>query len=214
MNRNDPMAAAPGRTPLQEQLMGIADRPTALDAFRQARRTFLRGQRIDMGRLSQALGVNRATLYRWVGSRDQLLVEVIWSLSRGTFEKLLEDPAVHQPGRSRSASVLDAYVHAVIGNSGMQTFVQSEGELALRLLTTRATDYQSRLLAFVRRLLAEDLDAGRLKTEIPLEDLTYIVVRILESYVYLSLITGERPDADRAARVLQALLPTANQASS
>ncbi len=96
----------------------------------------------------------------------------------------------------------------------MQTFVQSEGELALRLLTTRATDYQSRLLAFVRRLLAEDLDAGRLKTEIPLEDLTYIVVRILESYVYLSLITGERPDADCAARVLQALLPPANQAGS
>jgi hypothetical protein len=48
-----------------------------------------------------------------------------------------------------------------------------------------------------------------MRTEIPLEDLTYVVVRIIESYVYLSLITGEEPDADRASRVLHALLPAA-----
>ena len=209
MNRDNPMVAALARTPLQEQLMGTASRPPALDAFRRARRAFLNGQRVDMGRLSHDLGVNRATLYRWVGSRDQLLVEILWSLSLRTFEKVLADPAAIQPGRSRSASVLDAWLRAVVGNSGMQAFVQNEGELALRLLTTRATDYQSRLLSFIRGLLTEDLDAKRVQTEIPLEDLTCVVVRVIESYVYLSLITGEQPDADRASRVLQALLPQA-----
>jgi hypothetical protein len=74
---------------------------------------------------------------------------------------------------------------------------------------TRATDYQSRLLSFIRGLLAEDLDAERVQTQIPLEHLTYVVVRVIESYIYLSLITGEQPDADRASRVLQALLPQA-----
>jgi AcrR family transcriptional regulator len=208
------MASASARTPLQEQLTGIASRPTALDAFRRARRAFLDGQRIDMGRLSHDLRVNRATLYRWVGSRERLLVEILWSLSQRTFEKLLADPAVTEPAGSRSASVLDAWVHAVIANPGMQAFVQNEGELALRLLTTRATDYQSRLLGFVRSLLAEDLDARRVQTTIPLEDLAYVVVRIIESYVYLSLITGELPDADRAGRVLRALLPPADHAGS
>jgi hypothetical protein len=38
------------------------------------------------------------------------------------------------------------------------------------------------------------------------------VVRIIESYVYLSLITGEEPDADRASRVLHILLPPAREA--
>jgi AcrR family transcriptional regulator len=215
MNSDRPVAQAQPRTPLQEQLTGIASRPTALDAFRRARRTFLAGQRVDMGRLADDLGVNRATLYRWVGSREQLLVEILWSLSHRTFEKLLADSAMSgprqppQPERSRSASVLDAWLHAVIGNAGMRAFVQGEGELALRLLTTRVTDYQSRLRGFVGVLIAEDLDAGRMRTEIPLEDLTYVVVRIIESYVYLSLITGEEPDADRASRVLHALLPPA-----
>jgi hypothetical protein len=91
----------------------------------------------------------------------------------------------------------------------MRAFVQGEGELALRLLTTRVTDYQSRLRGFVGGLIAEDLDARRVRTEIPLEDLTYVIVRIIESYIYLSLIIGEEPDADRASRVLHALLPPA-----
>ncbi|MGY1807684.1 QsdR family transcriptional regulator [Blastococcus sp. SYSU D00669] len=201
------------RTPLQDQLEGGGGRPTALEAFKRARRTFLAGERVDMGLLARDLGVNRATLYRWVGSRDQLLVEVLWSLARRTFERLLADPATALPGRSRVASVLDAWVHGVIANRGMQVFVESEGELALRLLTTRATDYQSRLLAQVRELLVEDLDAGRVRSEIPLDDLTYVVVRILESYVYLTLITGEQPDPDRAGRVLHALLPPGGPAA-
>jgi AcrR family transcriptional regulator len=212
MNRNTPLVAGPAATPLQEQLLGIASRPTALDAFRRARRTFLDGQHVDMGRLSRDLGVNRATLYRWVGSREQLLVEILWSLSRRTFEKLLADPALAAPGGSRSAVVLDAWLHAVIRNPGMQAFLQREGDFALRLLTTRASDYQSRLLGFIRALLADDLDHERVRSAVPPEDLTYVIVRIIESYVYLSLITGEQPDADRAGRVLRALLPPADPA--
>jgi hypothetical protein len=38
-------------------------------------------------------------------------------------------------------------------------------------------------------------------------DLPYVLVRIMESYVYLSLITGDEPDAARASRVIHALLP-------
>ena len=91
------------KTPLQEQLAGTAGRPVALEAFRRARRTFLAGQRVDMGELARDLGINRATLYRWVGSRDQLLVEIVWSLADRTFDGLLDAAGV-QPGRSRSAS--------------------------------------------------------------------------------------------------------------
>jgi hypothetical protein len=39
----------------------------ALGALALGRCRFLRGDRVDMGRLAQDLGVNRATLYRWVG---------------------------------------------------------------------------------------------------------------------------------------------------
>jgi hypothetical protein len=95
----------------------------------------------------------------------------------------------------------------VIANTGMCQFIEAEGELALRLLTTRASDFQARLLDLVHTLIADDLARGLLRTELPVEDLGFVVVRVMESYIYLGLITGERPDPERAARVVRALLP-------
>jgi AcrR family transcriptional regulator len=193
-------------TPLQQLLSGAAPpRRSALDAFSRARRMFLAGQRVDMGVLARDLGVNRATLYRWVGSRDQLLTEILWSLMRRTADRLLEAETAAAPGRA--ARVIDGLIRAVIANTGMCQFIETEGELALRLLTTRASDFQARLLDLVHTLIADDLARGLLRTELPVEDLGFVVVRVMESYIYLGLITGERPDPERAARVVRALLP-------
>src|SRR5947207_13651684 len=84
----------PPSTRLQRQLAspGEFSRSTPLDAFRLARRKFLAGERIDMGGLADELGVNRVTLYRWAGSRAQLLVEVVWSVAARTLETI--DPGV------------------------------------------------------------------------------------------------------------------------
>ncbi|MCO1656551.1 QsdR family transcriptional regulator [Pseudonocardia humida] len=195
-------------TPLQRQLAGAAPaRPTALDAFALARRAFLKGCRIDMGVLARELGVNRATLYRWVGSRDKLLVEVIWYLMRRTADRVIaEDDG---PPGGRAARIVESLLHAVIGNRGMQQFIESEGELALRLLTTKASDYQARLVGLAHGLITDDLERGCLRTDVPADDLAFAVVRIMESHVYIGLITGERPDPERATRVVRALLPPA-----
>jgi hypothetical protein len=207
-----PRAPRPADTPLQRQLAGTAAaRPTALDAFRQARRAFLAGDRVDMQALARALTVDRATLYRWVGSRDQLLSEILWSLMDPTITRLRTDhchsgPPV-APGQSPAAAVITGTVRAVIANPGMQRFLDREGDLALRLLTTKASDFESRLIGLIGGLVREEAAAGRLHPSVPLDDLPYVLVRIMESYVYLGLITGEHPDPDRAARVINALLP-------
>jgi AcrR family transcriptional regulator len=194
-------------TPLQQLLSGAAPpRRSALDAFSRARRMFLAGQRVDMGALARDLGVNRATLYRWVGSRDQLLTEILWSLMRRTADRLLE---AETGEAGRAARVIDGLLRAVIGNAGMQQFIETEGDLALRLLTTKASDFQARLLDLLHSLIAHELDRGQLCTELPADDLTFVVVRIMESYIYIGLITGERPDPDRAGRVIAALLRAA-----
>src|SRR4028119_1117642 len=49
--------------------------------LRLARRRLAAGERLEMGALAAELGVNRVTLYRWVGSRERLLVEVLWSMA-------------------------------------------------------------------------------------------------------------------------------------
>jgi AcrR family transcriptional regulator len=202
----------PADTPLRRQLTGTAtERPTALDAFRQARQTFLAGERVDMRALARTLDVDRATLYRWVGSRDQLLTEILWSLLSQTIESLRA--AGSDGGRSPAAAVITQTVRCVIADTAMQRFLEREGDLALRLLTTKATDFEARLVVLLSRLITEDLAAGRLKPAVPAGDLPYILVRIMESYIYLGLITGASPDPDGAARVINALLPPGDQSS-
>ena len=206
------MAARHAGTPLQSQLAGTATaRPTALDVFRLARRTFLAGERVDMQALARTLNVDRATVYRWVGSRDQLLTEILWSLIDPTIADLRKahcragQPSA--PGQSPAAAVITGAIRAVIANPGMQCFLDREGDLALRLLTTKASDFEARLVALIAGLVSDEASAGRLAAAVPLDDLPYVLVRIMESYIYLGLITGEHPDPDRAARVIHALLP-------
>ncbi len=89
----------------------------------------------------------------------------------------------------------------------MQRFLDREGELALRLLTTNASDFETRLIGLIGELIREEAASGRLTAAVPIDDLPYVLVRIMESYIYLGLITGEHPDPGRAARVINALLP-------
>ncbi|HEX6457512.1 MAG TPA: QsdR family transcriptional regulator [Thermoleophilaceae bacterium] len=181
-----------------------ADRPTADDAFRLARRKFLGAERIDMSALAGELGVNRVTLYRWVGSRNRLLVEVVWSVGQRTLEKV--DASVKARGAERVVQVVTRFLDAVITSEGMRRWLAEEGELAMRLLTRHDTGFQPRLIDWVYGLLRQESAAGRLSLPADLHEVAYVIVRLIESYTYLDLITGEDPDAQRAEPILRLLL--------
>src|SRR3954454_19211921 len=130
---------APPTTPLRRQLAGeaVERRPAALDAFLAARRKFLAGERVDMTSLAVELGVNRVTLYRWVGSREQLLVEVVWSLARRTLDDLV---AAHPRGEGRVVKILMGFLEATLAHPGMQRWLAEEGESAMRVPRPHGTD--------------------------------------------------------------------------
>ncbi len=157
-----------------------------------------------MSALAKELGINRVTLYRWVGSREQLLVELIWSLAERTLEKL--DAASGASGAERVVKAAAGFVDAVIANPGMQYWLAEEGESAMRLLTLRDAGYQVRLIGWHERLLREEAEAGRLELPADLHEVAYVIVRLIESYVYLDLITGEAPQAQRAEPLMRMLL--------
>ena len=182
----------------------MLQRATAQDALLLARRRFQAAERIDMGAIADELGVNRVTLYRWVGSRDRLLVEVLWSLAEATLAA--EDRRVTAAGAERIVQVVTRFIEDCLTNAGMQRLLSEEGERTMRLLTRRDTGFQPRLIDAIHRLLAQETDAGRLALPVDLREVAYVVVRLIESYVYLDLITGEEPDARRAEPVLRLLL--------
>jgi len=182
----------------------VTPRPTAEDALRAARRRFLAPERLDMSALADELGVNRVTLYRWIGSRDRLLVEVIWTLGARALREV--DEGVSARGAERVVQVVSRFIDAVNANAGMQRWLAEEGEHAMRLLTRREPGFQPRLIAAVRALLDEEATAGRLELPVDLGELAFVIVRLIESYTYLDLITGERPEPGRAEPILRMLL--------
>ena len=181
----------------------VVRRPTVLDAFAAARRRFAAGERIDMQGLADELGINRVTLYRWVGSREQLITEVLWSATTKSFDRYR---ASRRGKGSPAARALSAFVRDVNAHPGMRQLLRDEPDFALTLLTSANGDYQHRYLQLIRELIDADRRAGVVSSEIPLDDLAYTAVRITESYIHTRAITGEPPDARRAEVVLRVLL--------
>ncbi|MFZ7087710.1 QsdR family transcriptional regulator [Curtobacterium sp. RRHDQ10] len=179
--------------------------PDALRAFRSARHRFIDGDRIDMGRLAAELGVDRTSLFRWVGNRDQLLSEVLWSLAVPTLDAA--DRAVTATGPARIVGVLSHFVVDLIEASYFRVFLTREPSRALRLLTTTDSDVQRRFIAVVTSLVDEEQAAGRLDpAPLSARELASLLVRISESFTYADLISGEPPSADRARAAFEYIL--------
>jgi AcrR family transcriptional regulator len=157
-----------------------------------------------MTAIADELDINRVTLYRWVGSREQLLVEVLWSLAERVLAWAQEQ--VEASGGERIVQVIIRFLDRVIVDPGMQRFLFEEGELAMRLLTRADHEFQPRLTAAVHEVLRNEDEAGALDLRVDLEELAFAIVRIIESYTYLDLILGEKPDAARAEPILRLLL--------
>ncbi|WP_375401612.1 QsdR family transcriptional regulator [uncultured Amnibacterium sp.] len=176
----------------------------AARAFRAARHRFLGGERVDMGQLAARLGVERTSLFRWVGNRDELLAEVLWSLAVPTIDQM--DAAVPLHGADRVQQLLSRFVDALIENTAFRTFLAREPARALRLLTARHSPVHRRFVAVVEALLQEELAAGFMLPVLPAHDLAGVLVRIAESFAYADLIAGEVPDAARASAAFALVL--------
>lgn len=178
---------------------------SALRAFREARHTFIAGSRIDMGALATSLGVDRTSLFRWVGNRDRLLSEVLWSLAVPTFDAAAA--AAAPAGAARIVDVLDRFTADLIDAPYFRSFLTREPARALRLLTTTESDVQSRFVGRVTALVDEQRAAGAFDpSPLSAEELARLLVRISESFTYADLISGETPDPERARATFEYVL--------
>ncbi|MBT0994053.1 hypothetical protein KIN34_07105 [Cellulomonas sp. DKR-3] len=178
--------------------------PDAVHAFRLARETFIAGERIDMGRLALRIGIDRTSLFRWVGNRDSLLSEVLWSLAVPTLSQA-DATARDRRGADRVVAVLTAFVRDLIAAPYFRDFLRREPARALRLLTTNESEIQRRYVAVAEKLVRDEL-GERPFGRVPPHDLAYLLVRISESFTYADLITGDAPSVERARAAFELVL--------
>jgi AcrR family transcriptional regulator len=193
-------------THLERQLAGEpVAQPTPLDCFRDARQRFLAGDRLDMGDIARSSGVSRATLYRWVGSRDRLLGEILGSIADAAFSQA--DRSASGTGADRVLDVLKLFFEGVLRSAPYRRFVEAEPQLALRLCTSKAGPVQGRLIRRIESLLErENVPAVDELGQLTRADLAYALLRLGEAFVYSDVITGSEPDVDRALPLFSRLL--------
>jgi AcrR family transcriptional regulator len=203
-------------TALQLHLSGAARaQPGPLDVFREARRRFLQGRRLDMQELARDLRISRATLYRWVGDRDQLLAEILWSLAEQGLAsaRAYADANALDPGVDWVVRFYSHFMEATASFEPIRRFVQAERGQALAVMTSSRGVHQLRLIEALRAALAEKAAAGHLSLRLEVGDLAYVMVRVAESFIWREYITGEEPDLARAAEVARVLLSCGEAAS-
>jgi AcrR family transcriptional regulator len=193
-------------TGLEKALAGerARTRSTPIDALELARSHWLAGERIDMGAMAAELGISRATLYTWVGSKERLIGEVLWSFAEQGVQQSRESAA--GSGADYIVDVVERFIHLNAGFEPLRRFISEDPELALRLLTSKNGPVQNRMIDVARELLVEQIEAGALQPPVDVDSLAYLMVRVAESFLYSDLITGTEPDVDKAVEVVRVLL--------
>ena len=158
-----------------------------------------------MQALAAEAGVSRATLYRWTGPREQLLSDVLWSLSNEIFEQAKADHPAHT-GAERLLAIFRQHVGTLVRARPLQVFLQQETQAALRILTSREGGVQPRTVSALAALYREEAEAGSFSPRADIDSLAYAVVRVTEGFIYNDAITAIEPQVERAAAIVALLL--------
>jgi AcrR family transcriptional regulator len=172
-----------------------------------AARWIYEGRRLDMQGLADELGVSRVTLFRRVGSREELISQALWRLTERMLEIAVErweaerpEGELHSPGTIRHINAM------VAGSTGLRRLLDEEPALTLRVLTDPRGRVQSGIVAFNEVLLRQDMKEFGLVTITEPSALAYALVRLGESFLYADVIAARKPDVETANRLQQAII--------
>jgi AcrR family transcriptional regulator len=174
------------------------------DVLRLVGEQYLAGQRVDITLVASSLGLGRATIYRWFGSREALIAEVI----AGQLEALVaaRRRVVRRRGAVGLLEVFDLVNRSLARSSALRTFLEQETGAALRLLTSSSGAVQQRSVACVQSLIEAEAAAGHYDPPADPATLAYAIVRLAEAFLYNDAAVGIRGDHRRLREVEAALL--------
>lgn len=157
-----------------------------------------------MAQLAEQLGVGRATLYRWVGSRDVLLGEVVWSLLEPTIEDART--AARGVGVERVIDFTLSVNAAIAAFEPLAKWVSASPHHAMRVLASPSSPVQQRTADAWTEVLRRFAEEENLTYRIDIPTLAFVLVRVGQSFLWPEFLAGFTPDPVGAEDVYRALL--------
>jgi len=179
----------------------IIRRPKPLDALDLAQTTFLAGERLEMGTIAAQLDISQATIYRWFGSRERLIEQVIDRIAR----EFLEATKAEAQGEG-DAYVLDfvrRFMEVTVTLEPVRAFVEREPQLALRVLLGEAGVVRRTLRKALAEVIAETRSGAEARA---LDDDLDVLVAVSVALEWATLSIGDKPQIDHAIRIMRVML--------
>ena len=178
-------------------------KPTPISVFELAHQKWVEGKTINLSEIAVELGIGRATVFRWVGSRDALLEEILWA----RYLYVFKDARKNAPGQGIEyvAEVFRRIMQAILDSEALQRFIKEDPHYALRLLAA-SRELQARRHKVCQRMLEEQTARGYLKPRLDIDSLANIINRITESFTYSHPLVGRKPAVDQAVTAIRMLL--------
>jgi len=173
------------------------------DVVEAALYRYLRGERVDLRAIAAQLGLGRTTIYRWFGSREGLLGEVLFRAA----EPIVDEARAQATG-SGAAALLDTFDRinrALATAPALGQFLERERD-GLRIITTSAAGVQPRMVEKITSLIEAEVRAGTYSPPVEAAILGYAIVRLAEAFLFNDAVHGIRGDVERLRDVEAALL--------
>jgi AcrR family transcriptional regulator len=174
------------------------------DVLEAALQRYLRGVRVDVQAIATELGLGRTTIYRWFGSRDDVLAEVL----AAAVDPVIDDARARSRGSGGPAllDTFDRLNRSLADAPALRKFVENEREAALRVIGSGAKFLQPHMVDRIAALIEEEERAGRYEPPVEPATLAYAIVKLAEAFLFSDAVAGMRGDVDRLREVEAALL--------
>ena len=179
------------------------------DVLAAATHRYLRGRRVDVRAIAAELGLGRSTIYRWFGSREGLIGEVLIRAA----DPLLDAARAEARGRGATA-LLDTFERmnrSLAEAPALRQFLEQEQASALRIITSSAGVVQPHFVKRVTALIEDEVRAGAFDSPVEPSALGYAIVRLAEAFLYNDAAIGIRGEVERLNEVEAALLGVAQR---
>lgn len=190
---------------------GPAPGATREEVVERARADFLACRRIDVQAIAGACGIGRATLYRWFGSREQLIGEAMF----GVVGQRMAEARALAGGHGAPAllDTLDLVYRGLSAAPHVRAFIEQDRATALRLMTSSSGPLHPRMVDAIRALIDDEVDRGDYTPPTDPATLAYVLVRLAEGLLFNYADDDMPKDLDRMREVVAALLGTPPGAS-
>jgi AcrR family transcriptional regulator len=182
-------------------------RPTAEDALRLARETWLADERVDMRTLTAQLGVARTTLHRWVGTREALLDEILGELACEFYA--LARAEADGEGDELIVDVVGRLLGITFRFKPAEGFLEREPALAMRLLVGEGYSVRRRVGERLQALVGEALPDEADSLDGFADGFAESLVHVGTALEWSARVADDPPPTGLVAQVTRALLAQA-----